>query len=111
MLREIIKKKYIIRIANTERQELNDLVLNGRAAAYRRIHAQILLLADESDHGPSLRDIEIAEPIGIHDRTVSRLRQRCVEQGLETVGQRQLNLAGALPHAGMLTACWLPLGV
>lgn len=84
-----MKKKYIVRLTATERQSLWDLVKKGRAAAYRRTHAQVLLLADESEDGPSLRDGEIAEQLGLHERTVSRLRQRCVEQGLESALERQ----------------------
>ena len=79
-----MKKKFIVRLTATERQSFWDLVKKGRAAAYRRTHAQVLLLADESEDGPSLRDAAIAEQVGLHERTVSRLRQRCVEQGLES---------------------------
>lgn len=84
-----MKKKYIVRLTATERQSLWNLVKKGRAAAYRRSHAQVLLLADDSEDGPSLRDGEIAEQVGLHERTVSRLRQRCVEQGLESALERQ----------------------
>lgn len=78
-----MKKHYIIRLTKTERQALKDLVHKGKAAAHRRTHAQILLGADESVHGAGLQDAEIAERVGVHERTVSRLRQRCVEQGLQ----------------------------
>jgi transposase len=61
---------------------LDDLVRNGKAAACRRTHAQILLLADEGDDGPGLLDSEVADTVGVNERTVSRLRQRCVEEGL-----------------------------
>ena len=76
-----MKKKYIIRLTNTERQELRDLMRKG--------HAQILLLADEGDHDPGLRDAKIAEQIGVNERTVSRLRLRCVEQWLDAALERQ----------------------
>ena len=84
-----MKKKYTVRLTETERQALKDLVRKGKVAAYRRTHAQVLLWADESDQGPGLRDAEIAEQVGLHDRTVSRLRQRCVEQGLAAAPERQ----------------------
>ena len=84
-----MKKKYTVRLTETERQALKDLVRKGKVAAYRRTHAQVLLWADESDQGPGLRDAEIAEQVGLHDRTVSRLRQRCVEQGLAAALERQ----------------------
>ena len=84
-----MKKKYIIRLSAQERQELTELVRKGKVAAYRRTHAQILLLADESSHGPGLRDAEVADRGGVNERTVSRLRQRCVEQGLDAALERQ----------------------
>jgi transposase len=84
----IMKKRSIIRLTKTERQALKDLAHKGKAAAYRRTHAQILLGADESVHGAGLQDAEIAERVGVHERTVSRLRQRCVEQGLQAALER-----------------------
>ena len=78
-----MKKKYIIRLSAEERQRLTDLVRKGKVAAYRRTHAQILLFTDEGELGPGLPDKEAAERAGVNHRTVSRLRQRCVESGLE----------------------------
>jgi transposase len=84
-----MKKKYIIRLSKEERQNLTDLVRKGKAAAYRRTHAQILLLTDEGEWGPGLQDNEIAERVEVHHRTVSRLRQRCVEKGLDAALERE----------------------
>ena len=84
-----MKKKYLVRLSQEERQRLTDIVRKGRAAAYRRMHAQVLLLVDEGAHGPSLRDLEVAGRIEVNERTVARLRQRCVEQGLEAALGRQ----------------------
>lgn len=84
-----MKKKYIIRLSEEERQRLTDLVRKGKAAAYRRTHAQILLFADEGPLGPGLQDKEVAERAGVNHRTVSRLRQRCVERGLEGALERE----------------------
>ena len=50
-----MKKKYIVRLTMDERQALEDLVHKGKAAAYRRTHAQILLWADEGSYGSGLR--------------------------------------------------------
>jgi len=97
-----MKKKYTVRLTETERQALKDLVRKGKVAAYRRTHAQVLLWADESDQGPGLRDAEIAEQVGLHDLTVSRLRQRCVEQGLEAALERQ-------PASVSGRGCWMEM--
>ena len=84
-----MKKKYIVRLTLNERQALEDLVHKGKAAAYRRTHAQILLWADESSHGPGLLDSEVADRVEVNERTVSRLRQRCVEEGLDAALERK----------------------
>ena len=39
--------------------------------------------------GPGLQDKEAAERVGVNHRTVSRLRQRCVERGLEAALERE----------------------
>jgi transposase len=84
-----MKKKYIIRLTEAERQQLTGLVRKGKVAAYRRTHAQILLWADEGAQGPGLQDKEVADRVGVNHRTVSRLRQRCVERGLEAALERE----------------------
>jgi len=84
-----MKKKYIIRLSAEERQNLTDLVRKGKVVAYRRTHAQILLLADEGEDGPGHQDKEVAERVGVHHRTVSKLRQRCVERGLDAALERE----------------------
>ena len=76
-------------MSKEERQDLTNLVRKGKVAAYRRTHAQILLLADEGKHGPRHRDKEVAERVGVNHRTVSKLRQRCVERGLDAALERE----------------------
>lgn len=84
-----MKKKYIIRLSEEERQNLTSLVRKGKVAAYRRTHAQILLLTDEGEHGPGYQDNEVAQRVGVNHRTVSRLRERCVERGLDAALERE----------------------
>ena len=67
-----MKKKYIVNLSAQERQDLTDLVRKGKAAAYRRTHAQIMLFADEGDLDPEYKDSEVAECAGVHHTTVSR---------------------------------------
>lgn len=76
-------KKYIVRLTSKERNDLNDIIHKGKAAAYKRLHAQILLKADISEDGPGWKDIKIADAFNISVRTVERVRERLVEFGLE----------------------------
>ena len=84
-----MKKKYVVRLTGEERDALEALVRKGKAAAYRRTHAQVLLWADEGDYGPGLIDSEVAHTVGVSEKTVWRLRQRCVEEGLEAALERK----------------------
>src|SRR5512147_974010 len=79
-----MRKKYLVRLSEAERTELEALVKTGRAAARKRLHAQILLKADEGAHGPAWTDTAIMKALDVSIRTVERLRQCLVEEGLET---------------------------
>ena len=84
-----MKKKYIVRLSAEERQLLHGLVHRGREAAYRRKHAQVLLLVDEGDGGPGLMDREAAERVGFSRRCVEQIRERCVVGGLTNALDRK----------------------
>lgn len=76
-------KKYKVTLPDDERQDLTTLVSKGKAAARKITRARILLLADESEAGPSWSDDRIVEALGISRRTVERTREKWVESGLE----------------------------
>ncbi len=44
--------KYKVTLTSDERQLLEKLVSAGKSTARRFIHARVLLLADEGEHGP-----------------------------------------------------------
>jgi len=76
-------KKYIVKLSSEEREELNKLVKKGKTAAYKRIHAQILLLSDIGESGLGWIDKQISRSLGITVQTVENVRKRLVERGLE----------------------------
>lgn len=80
-------KKYIVRLSDEEREYLTEIVTKGKAAAYKIKHAHILLKADAD--GPNQTDEEIAENIFVHRNTVSGVRQRLVEEGMESALNRK----------------------
>jgi transposase len=82
-----MNKKYIIRLSDEEREQLAELTRTGKAAAYKRRHAQILLKADAD--GPAWTDERIAESFSVSVNTVLSVRQRVVEQGLEAALNRK----------------------
>jgi len=84
-----MKRRYVVELSAEEHVELRNLIDKGKAAAYRRRHAQILLKADEGEAGPAWSDLQIAEAFDVHRTTVERLRKRCVEQGLAAALERE----------------------
>lgn len=81
-------KQYIVRLTGDERADLEDLVYKGKVAAHKRLHAQILLKADVSDLGEKWTDSQISKALGISTRTVERVRQCLVKEGLEAALNR-----------------------
>jgi transposase len=81
-------KKYVVTLTEDERLSLSSLVSSGKAAAKKITHARILLKADR-DGGPNWRDADIALALDIGVRTVERVRERFVEQGLEAALARK----------------------
>jgi len=74
-------KKYIVRLTEHEREQLDALLRKGKTAAYKIKHANMLLTADAD--GAAWRDEAIAAAFSVHTRTVAGMRERFVEQGLE----------------------------
>nr|VFK04302.1 MAG: Homeodomain-like domain-containing protein [Candidatus Kentron sp. H]VFK07928.1 MAG: Homeodomain-like domain-containing protein [Candidatus Kentron sp. H] len=84
-----MQKRYVVRLSAQERENLEGLVNRGREAAYRRRHAQVLLLVDEGEHGKSLIDREAAEQVGFTRQTVEQIRERFVCEGLQAALDRR----------------------
>lgn len=76
-------KTYRVRLSADERTALEDLIRRRSQNADPVKRALTLLAADESDLGPAWTDGQIAEVYPVSVRTLERLRQRLVEQGLE----------------------------
>src|SRR5215211_7948392 len=76
-----MKKRYIVRLMDSERAALMEVVkkLTGSSQKVRR--AQILLKADAD--GPAWTDAKIAEAVGCRTKTVENIRERFVTSGFE----------------------------
>jgi len=81
-------KKYRVTLTPEERDDLSRLVAAGKAAARTLLHARILLKADQAEAGPAREDARIADALGVGQRTIGRVRQRFVEQGLVAASGR-----------------------
>jgi hypothetical protein len=93
-----MSKKYIIELSVEERELLRQIAFTGKQASRKRQHAQILLKADQADGAPAWTDARIAEAFEVRTRTVERIRQRCVEHGLEDALVRRQSPTGPQKH-------------
>lgn len=76
-----MRKKYIVRLTDAERESLKQVVekLKGTSQKVRR--AQVLLKADAD--GPGWTDAKIADAFGCRTKTVENIRERFVVRGFE----------------------------
>jgi transposase len=75
-------KRYIVTLTTEEHQSLEKLVKTGKSAS-QISHAHILLKADINHDDGGWKDQSIKEAFNISTRTIERVRQRFVEEGLE----------------------------
>ena len=71
-------KKYIVKLTPEEREELLALTSKGKASARTLKRAMVLLASDDGDS-----DSTIAGKLRLHTDTVSDIRRRCVEGGVQ----------------------------
>jgi len=77
------KKKYLVTLSETEREQLEHVLRSGQHATRKVTRARILLKAAENWH-----DEAIAAALDVGRATVERTRQRFVECGLEALHER-----------------------
>ncbi len=93
--KEIAVKKYVVKLSDEEREQLNSTIRKGKHPARMLLKARILLKADASDAGEAWSDSEIAAALETSVDTVARTRQRLVEEGLDGALKRHHSPASA----------------
>ena len=78
-------KKYIVTLSIEERGRLEALIRSGKHSARKLLRVRILLKADASETGDAWTDDQIAEGLDTSLKTVARVRQQLVEEGVEGV--------------------------
>ena len=107
-------KKYIVRLNEEERIQLTEMITKGKTAAYKIRHANILLKVDAD--GPGWTDGVTGKAFSAHENTVSGIRRRFVEEGLQsalerkkqTVSSRKPKLDGEGEARLIALGCGLP---
>jgi hypothetical protein len=103
--KEVVVKKYVVRLSLEERAQLNDLIHKGKRSAQLLAKARILLKSDVSEAGEGWSDSRIAEALDTSLANILRTRRQLVEEGFEAV-LRSLaeNTTRAPPGRVFLTA-------
>lgn len=83
-------KKYKVKLTSDERKMLFELIKNGKSNKEKLNRARILLKVDCGEEGENWCDEEIAEALYVSAKTVYRVRQSLVEEGLEATLDRLL---------------------
>ena len=82
--------RYRVTLAEEERQEMEALTRAATKTTGKRfLYARALLLCDRGPRGPGWSVARAAEALGVATRTIERLKQRFVEQGLEAALERK----------------------
>ncbi len=76
-------KRYVVTLTPDERTQLEGLTRAGKRSARTITRARILLLTDQGDGGPGWEDRRVADALGCGHRTVERIRERFVTEGLD----------------------------
>lgn len=76
------EKRYPVHLSAEQQQHLHQLIRTGKATAHQQMAARVLLKADEANE-QHFSSSQIAHALEISARTVIRIKQRFVQQGLQ----------------------------
>ncbi|SRR5712691_10085074 len=82
-------KKYIVKLSQQQRQQLQGLIGAGHTSARSLTHARLLLKADQGEQGPGWSDEQISEALEVSVPTIERVRHRFVDHGLQDAVDRR----------------------
>jgi transposase-like protein len=88
-------KKYVLKLTEDERGELEGVVKRGKAAVWKVQRAQALLKCDQGSLGPGWTDEQVAEAFGCTTRSLESWRKQAVENGPLALLERKARTAGA----------------
>ena len=78
-----MNQKYIVKLTETERLQLKELISSGEASARQIRRAYILLKSDSNEGGPKWKYQAICEAYDVSQLTVYNVRKKYIESGLE----------------------------
>src|ERR1700730_3333461 len=96
--KEIVVKKYVVRLSCGERSLLETMIRKGSNPAQRLRKARILLKADVSEAGEGWSDNQIIEALATSASMVYRVRKQLAEESLEAVLSRKPRATPSVPR-------------
>jgi transposase-like protein len=93
-------KKYVLKLTDEERSELDRLVKKGKAAGWKLQRAQALLKCDQGPAGPGWTDEQVAAAHGCTTRSLESWRKQAVERGPLSLLERRPRAAAARTKLG-----------
>jgi transposase len=81
--------RYRVTLTQEERDQLEDITSRGKHSAQKFNHARALLLCDKAGSRISQSVESIALSVGISCRTIEHMKQRFVEEGIESALTRK----------------------
>lgn len=80
-----MRPRYVINLKEEERTYLTGLTHTGKTNARKFVWARALLMCDVGAHcgGQRLKVVQVAESLGITERTVERIKRRFLQEGME----------------------------
>src|ERR1700731_3715220 len=97
--KEIAVKKYVVKLSEDERHQLNELIRKGKSSARRLTKARILLKADVSEGGEGWSDSRIIKALATSVSMVYRVRKQLAEEGSEPVLSRKQRATPAVARS------------
>ena len=88
-----MRKKYKVRLSQTEREALEQMVKTGNISARKLTRAWILLKPDATEDAPNWSYEKTCEAFNVSEVTVYQARKSYVENGLEKTINRNSVLA------------------
>lgn len=82
--------RYKITLTKEERDKLEAMTRSGKIASKKFMNARAVLLCDAGPHGKPWKVVDVAEALGVTSRTIEHLKERFVEEGLESALVRRL---------------------
>jgi Homeodomain-like domain len=98
VVKEIINKKYVVRLSADERAHLESMLKKGKHSAKTLTKARILLKADVAEAGEGRSDSEIVAQLETNLSMVCRVRKQLVEEGFDAVLARKQHSRPSVPR-------------